>query len=405
MTAARRVLRRAALIVLVVIAVVAIVVVVVPRFSRAVRTPRTSQASAARIGVARFDRGAAHCRERRISARTTAEDPGLILGINASLRFFTGLGRCEELVLAQATGVQEVREDLDWYRIEPHPGEYRWGLTDSLVGFAARSGMTLLPILDGAPKWAAASQTTLPIDTATYGSFVAAVVKRYGPGGVYWREHPGLSAEPIHWFELWNEPYVAQGNRSPALYAEMVKDAVTAARRVSPAAQFLIEGITFFTPVGGGVMQDWINGMYAAVPNLGEYFDAMAIHPYGGDPGLADSSDPDTDPRDEVEQAHADLVARGDGDKPLWVTEIGWSTCSDPSICVTQTQQAQYLERFLGLTRTVWRSYVKAVFVYDLRDIAPAASDNAQADFGVLSADLSHKPAWSVLHAFATGSR
>jgi exo-beta-1,3-glucanase (GH17 family) len=140
--------------------------------------------------------------------------------------------------------------------------------------------------------------------------------------------------------------------------------------------------------------------MYAAVPDLGRYFDAVSVHPYGGDPDVyTPGSDTDNQPG-RLEQVHAEFAAHGDANKPLWVTEIGWSTCVGGSGCVTEAEQARYLEEFLHDAVTIWRSYVRAVFVYDLRDIAPTPADDPEAWFGLLRPDLSRKPAWSVLHDF-----
>ncbi len=262
----------------------------------------------------------------------------------------------------------------------------------------------VLPILDDAPAWAAQTSSTVPSAPASYAAFTAAAVARYGPGGAFWRAHPRLPARPLVWYELWNEPYYADHNRDPGVYARLVRAAVTAGRAANPAARFLIEGDASYESSAGN-RADWIAGMYAAVPDLGRYFDGLAVHPYGGEPAAGSGQDIVNDPVARLEWSHQELEAHGDAGKPLWVTEIGWSTCAGILNCVSEAQQASYLRVFLRLARTRWRSYVRAVFVYQLHDEAPNPLTNREAWFGLLRPDLSHKPAWQVLHDAATGAQ
>lgn len=356
-------------------------------------------AAAAAAGDARFNRGAARCHLRPLDRHPTG---GLLLGLSASLRLFDRAARCEETRLAQATGVQAVRDDVSWAVTEPEPGHYNWNNYDAVVTVATQAGLMVLPVIDDSPRWAAPSGDSLPSNPSGYAAFVAAVVRRYGPGGTFWRAHARLPQRPVIWYELWNEPYYAP-NPDPGEYARMVRVAVTAGRAANPAARFLIEADTSYQTASGD-RADWIAGMYAAVPGLGQYFDALAIHPYGGDPLIYTPLGDTDDQPGRLALAHEELASHGDGDKPLWVTEIGWSTCLGAESCVSEAQQAAYLRSFLRLARTSWKTYVRAVFVYDLRDQAPNPIDDPAAWFGLLRPDLSPKPAWQVLHEAAASA-
>lgn len=351
------------------------------------------------VGNRRFAHAAASCAAATSALRPPSTLPSLLLGISASIRLERGADQCEQALLAAQTGMQAVREDISWALTEPHENQYDWSGYDAVVRTATEAGLIVLPILDDPPAWASGGQGCLPSDPAAYAAFTAATVARYGPGGEFWRENPGLPDRPLLWYELWNEPWNAC-NGDPATYARLVVAAVTAGRAVSRSARFLI-GADASVPTPGGGRVDWIAGMYAAVPDLGRYFDAVSVHPYGGNPDVYTPGGDTQNQPARVEQVHAELAAHGAGDKPLWVTEIGWSTCSGASGCVTEAEQAQYLGEFLHDAVTTWRSYVRAVFVYDLRDIAPAPADDEEAWFGLLRPDLSHKPAWAVLHEFA----
>jgi hypothetical protein len=97
------------------------------------------------------------------------------------------------------------------------------------------------------------------------------------------------------------------------------------------------------------------------------------------------------------------MVANGDGAKPIWFTEFGWSSHANPSGVqnwnrgVTQQQQADFLVRTLTYVAQNF-PYVTNVFWYEERN---SASGNVQLDnYGLLNRDLSPKPAYDALKAF-----
>src|SRR4030081_1276986 len=160
----------------------------------------------------------------------------LILGVAANARWSDTQDRCRVAGLLQATAVRWTREDLSWNLVEPQRGVYDGTRFDTLLRFAAKNGITVLPIIDDTPKWAGPAPAALPYDAADYAAFVATVASRYGPGGQFWRAQPHVPARPLHWIELYNEPYLSgQDARS---YARLVRAAVVAARAVTPGLHF-----------------------------------------------------------------------------------------------------------------------------------------------------------------------
>ncbi len=298
------------------------------------------------------------------------------------------------------TGARWLREEFHWDRIEPGAGSFDWAQVDITVGEAAKRGLRVLPTLMDTPSWAGASVTTIPSDPSAYAHFVAQVAARYGPTGEFWRVHPELPNTPIEYYELWNEPYLqnfSAGGADPAKYARLVRAATAAGRAASPGAKFLVQADLTWTNDFRSY-HDWINAMYAAVPDLNDYFDAVAIHPYGTSP---DYYTPSGDTRWEVrrlEQIRARFVAHGASDKHLWITELGWSTAPGCSSCQSETQQAAYLTRFAAMLRTHYASYIDAFFLYGWRD--PGTDPNNKEDwFGIIRRDGSKKPAWDALRA------
>ena len=214
------------------------------------------------------------------------------------------------------------------------------------------------------------------------------------------RSHPEIASYAPDYFEIWNEPYLryfSAGGVHPGRYARLVEAAATAGREANPEAKFLLAGEQ--TPAGDK-LHNYIDDMYAAVPDLNSYFDAVAVHPYGG------SSAPDRRrggwgfPR--ISDIRQTFVDHGAASKPLWITEVGWSTCPrDPRYCTSERDQAKYLSEMFTLLSTKYASYVKAVFVYRSIDINSKRSDK-EGWFGLERMDGSHKPAFAVFRAAAT---
>jgi hypothetical protein len=304
---------------------------------------------------------------------------------------------------AARAGVRWLREEVQWSTIEPSDDAWSWDHDDRVVAEAARRGMRILPVLRDTPSWAGPASETLPQDPTEYAEFVAQVVARYGPAGTFWTAHPELdgSLAPEH-FELWNEPYIAPfvaGELDPGRYARLVRAAATAGRAANPHAKFLLEADTTTYDPDGRPAAEWIDAMYAAVPDLGRYFDAVAVHPYGQDIDSCDAGFRWNFCR--IDTIRARLAAHGDGAKPFWITEIGFHTT--PVGGVSEGVQADRLRTlFRKLTSPAYRDWVQAVFVYHLRDTGPRDPANKESWFGLTRADGTPKPALDVLRTFAT---
>jgi len=290
-----------------------------------------------------------------------------------------------------ATGVTALREDFRFDLVEKTEGTFDWKRYDRLYAATAVRGMTVLPVVDDAPAWADASP--YPV-TADFAAFVAAGVERYGPDGSFWAAHPELprTGASTYW-ELWNEPYepfFAKGSPSPAAYAELAVAAADAGRRADPAARFLLEA----TPKSYGGTT-WVDGLYAAQPDLNSRFDGVAVHAYGNDLGEREGQF-----RRTMEEVRASFVAHGAADKPFWVTETGSSSCngSDP-LCVGEDRQAALLADVIESMQTKYRSYVRSVFVFGYCDPQRDNLDpnDSEDHYGVARTDGTPKPAMRTL--------
>ncbi|MGN6190197.1 MAG: hypothetical protein ACTHOE_14990 [Conexibacter sp.] len=309
-----------------------------------------------------------------------------------------------ELDRARALGVGWIREELPWGAIERSRGRYRWRQFDLLLADAARARLRVLPLLLGTPLWAAprgAGHFALPSDPRTFGAFAAKAAARYGPGGTFWRAHPRLDGRLApQWFELWNEPYTrfySTTGVDPVRYAAMVHAAIVAGRAANPAARWLMAADLTYLDAAGR-RQQWLPALAAADPGLLRLVDGVAVHPYVfGTPG-ADTAIPLPFRFERIDAIARELDALGAPRVPLWITEIGWSTCDKRPDCGSEQDQAQRLaDVFTRVRRRPLSDRVRAVFIYHLHDFPGRARSDREAWYGLLRTNGSRKPAWSVV--------
>jgi hypothetical protein len=304
---------------------------------------------------------------------------------------------------AVATGAKWVRELFSWQIVQPAPGTWDWSRTDRLMTNASQRGLSVLGLVQEVPSWAGSDWNDIYANPQGYANFVAQVAARYGPGGAFWRSHPELTADPVTYLELLNEPfysYFSLGGVNPGKYAALVKQSVVAGRAANSGVKYLIAGDS----VGSDWPVGFLQGMYDAMPDLNSYFDAVAVHPYSQE--RSPSLTGDQYGFQHLTATRSLLVAHGASDKPLWITELGWSTCGAglSKHCVTEGQQATYLQTAFELAKTTYKSFVRGLFVYHYSDFSPYDPSNSEDFYGLTRADGSHKPAYDVVRAEAAGT-
>lgn len=88
---------------------------------------------------------------------------------------------------------------------------------DRLVRQATVRRITLLPVLMRLRKIELPEPPRTEAEHDQWRVRVGFFAARYGPGGAYWRENPGLPYRPIRVWEIWNEPNLREfwGDRAP----------------------------------------------------------------------------------------------------------------------------------------------------------------------------------------------
>ncbi len=214
-----------------------------------------------------------------------------------------------------------------------------------------------------------------------------------------------------HW-EVWNEENGALWHIRPEYYARLLVKVSETAKAVDPDNQILFGGLDhawetsqYLEPVYDALDQDW----GGARP-----FDILAVHPYFRYVDGKYILDPneylwdDSEPPQTILDPYLDYMAsRGDGDKDIWITELGWNSALDnPAIencpgmkawCVGRAVQAQYLaDSFDILFNEVEdpqgnHDRVKAIVWYQYHDTASKAEEIARR-MGIDPATVSPDP-------------
>jgi hypothetical protein len=229
-------------------------------------------------------------------------------------------GLTAEFKRMRKAGVGSARFAVYWAQLQSQgPQEPDFRPLDRIVTASAKARLPLLPVVLGAPRWAADNLNRpiyVPRDPADYASFMTALVKRYGPGGEFFAEHPQVRRFPIRAWQIWNEvsnPYYWDMNYA-AEYPRLLSAAFDAIKTADPSARVIESGLN---SGGAGTSWDALDALYTQLDaqGLGRPFDEIAAHIYT-------KSVPDA--LKVVRKTRAVAKKHGDGRRPIRVTELAW---------------------------------------------------------------------------------
>jgi hypothetical protein len=338
-----------------------------------------------------------------LPSHAKAAEPGVVTDLS------WGISNADKQQTATAmadAGVKWTRITLGWRSLEPSKGSYSsYWLADSDAAVQAASDAGVKIILDvlESPQWASGStdKNAAPKDPQDLANFLSFMANRY----------KGKVAA----YEIWNEE---NGSRfwpsgpNAAAYTQLLKASYPAIKAADPSALVAFGGL-----VNGDYR--YLEAAYAA--GAKGYFDVMAVHPYtcwtpssyyyvdSNENWVGNSSyTPKSGERMTMysylsyREVHKSMVAAGDN-KPIWFTEMGWSTASTGGSCVVDEQtQASYLTQAYKIADQ--DPYVQVALWYNFReDYFSTGPSYFDGGFGMMRKDFTPKPAYYAFRDYAHG--
>jgi len=261
--------------------------------------------------------------------------------------------------LNESGGSVGMRNGMDWNSIESVEGQWQPEGLDIYVNMAAENGVTLVGPLDYAANWAITDDDLGTLDPQDFANYAAYVSGRY--------------CDTVKMYEIWNEENIYPFWRpepDAEHYGEILKAAYTAIKDACPDAVVSIGGLCSMT-VGNFTHPRWefLDKLYAAHPDICEYFDTLALHPYT----FAQAYSPERDyamgdltfqsQTLDTALAREKLANMGCPGRDLWFTEFGW-----PSYNISQDAQARFLARSVLIAM---KDDVRGMYWYTFYDFEP----------------------------------
>ncbi|MEW5719167.1 MAG: glycosyl hydrolase [Chloroflexota bacterium] len=295
----------------------------------------------------------------------------------------------EMLRLAADAGFDAVVQVFSWREIEPRRGDWYWEHPDFLLRAAEYYDLDVIARLDQQPYWATKPEregNTPPDNLDDYANFARAVAQRY--------------RNRIKGYVVWNEPNLARewGSRPPdaVAYTEMLCRAYRAIKSVDARALVVSAGLAPTNDQNANAQDDrvFLETMYRA--GARECFDVLGVHAYG-------FGYPPDDPRGahqglnlaRVDDLREIMQIYGDASKPVWITELGWTTRATDAHAwqvISPQQQADYLSRAWQRVAREW-DWVHVATIWNLSHGAV----NEMAGYSLLNEDGKPKPAYNAL--------
>ena len=308
--------------------------------------------------------------------------------------------------MMEAAGIGWVRLNWSWKDMQPEAGDpFNYTQFDLAARLTAENGIQLMPILFSIPAWAGTAPPELiaekgslapvdryrPADWETWRTYVQNVVERYDGDGI--DDAPG-SPRISHW-EVWNEPNIAlyfPPAPNAQEYLDLLKLTHDTVMQADPTATIILGGMA-----GTGVNEEG-TGFIQQLYDLGaaDYFDVVSIHiyVYPGE-GAVEAV------QERVAFTRAVMDDHGDSEKPLFLSEIGWSDA--PNAWGQPTVPQEDIAAFL---REVYTAPLPAdvIFWYNFRNIFDDSAD-VEHNFGLVYNSFAPKPAYLAYQEVAAACR
>ncbi|WP_367872122.1 endo-1,4-beta-xylanase [Luteolibacter sp. Populi] len=276
--------------------------------------------------------------------------------------------------LLHEAGVTWVRYFPEWHSMQPARGEWSFDRADASLASAKAHQIRIAGGLWYAAPWATSDGSTRKVplkDIQDWRDYVKGMVTRYG--------------KDVPWWEVWNEfnGSFSEGG-TPAIYAELVREAYKTAKAVNPDVKVGLSVANFDT----GFLDATIKAGAAG------HFNYVCVHPYENLGALAEGGGE----RGFLSMAGSlrqMLAANGQKqDTPLWITEFGVQSTIAPDDAADRKQADMFTK---GYVLALAQGFDK-IFWFEAR--GPAYGKGT--DHGILRQDWSKRPVYEAYRTLTT---
>jgi hypothetical protein len=343
---------------------------------------------------------------------TASAEPGFAVGWNVALRGDDAEPQHNRRVAAvvEDSGVSWVRFQVQWFAVEPVDGQWNPAPSDRMIEAMHAAGLNVLAVVAKAPDWAVSDDPeTFLEDPAEFRELMAYLSRRY--------------AGKVQAWEIWNEANLAHevgGYVNVDDYLAMLEAGAAGVRAGDPNALVVFGGLTPNGVMDPTIAIDDVSFLELAYARSGgelsQWFDVLGAHavsthnpPDDNWPGPLTSGHEGWNDHSSfffrrVEQLRQVMVAQGDGDKPVWITEFGWSTENqDPgreyAANNTEAEVAQFIVRALEIAMDEW-AWCTGAFIWNLNWSTLTAPDDHKYPSSALYEDWTPRPAYEAVIEF-----
>jgi hypothetical protein len=295
--------------------------------------------------------------------------------VSAHLKLYPVEELEREMDAMAGAGIGWLRCDFAWCDLEPTRGAWDLTAAERVVTEARAHGIRILGILGGSPPWANGGHdwSYPPTDTEAWKTYVSTMAATFRGRVSAW--------------EVCNEENIeAFWKPAPdsAAYVSLLAQTSGQIRTADPGAKVVMGGVAGLDP-------EYLNQCLDA--GATDYIDAIAYHPYPETLHQDDYTPQEQRCRDAVGFVRWLVSQHTTRRLEVWLTEIGWTTCSQsPPGVDTGTQAAYMLRSLLNYGGTD----ADMVFWYNLRDEQLNEYDN----YGLRYNDGSEKPSYRYFKCF-----
>ncbi|CAN5809353.1 hypothetical protein BH23CHL2_BH23CHL2_04800 [soil metagenome] len=352
------------------------------------------------------------------TARATATpeveftDSSFVYGWNVGLRGDEENNEHNERVadLVNESGTGWVRFQMPWFQMEPANGQWDPLPFDRMIDSMNEAGLNVLIVVAKAPDWVVSEDPDTYISSmAEFEQFMAFVSERYRGKVQAW--------------EIWNEQNLSHewgGRVNVDEYIEMLKAGHSGVKTGDPDALVVFGGLTPNGVNDPTIAIDDFNYLNLAYlrsnREISQYFDVLGVHANSTHNSPDENwPEPITSGHEgwndhpsfffrRVEQLRQVMVDQGDQDKPVWITEFGWTTENmapgyEYGANNTEEEVAEFLTRALEISVDEW-SWCTGAFSWNLNWSTLVEESDEKHPWSALNSDWSPRPQFEAVRDY-----